>query len=188
MFTPGEASKPQPKPIKTRYTEIEAARAASTARRRLRASHAGGRHHPGRDRCLLVDCAFVTRDLKPQTGRHARGAARPASVARPPHACLERSRAPLPLPPRGRAGRVAAAHAPARSNTSAATARTLIRPPHREVQRPAAPRFWRPPAAPVEQHHRSRRDARPAASQVASERRKKGRTRWQLLRRLGRGE
>ena len=96
---------------------------------------------PGAIVAYSLSCAFVTRDLKPQTGRHARGAARPTSVARPPHARLERSRAPLPLPPRGRAGRLAAAHAPARSNTSAATARTLIRPPHREVQRSAAPRL-----------------------------------------------
>jgi len=55
--------------------------------------------------------------------------------ARAPHARLERSRAPLSLPPRGLAGRLAAAQAPARSKPSAATTGALIRPPHREVQR-----------------------------------------------------
>jgi len=165
---------------------------ASAARARNRAptttaSHAGGRRHPGRDRCLPVELRLDTQDSKPQPRRHARGAARPerAACRRRLTTCVPRGRSRS-----RRAARQASSRRPRRqrARTSAATTGAHIRPPHREVQRPAAPRFLTTAggtsgAAPQEPPRRA-----PAASQVVSERQKKGRTRWQPLRRLGRGE
>ena len=54
------------------------------------------------------------------------------------HLLQQSSRAPLPLPPRDQAGRLAAAQLAQCSDTNVATAGALTRPPRRDVQQPAS--------------------------------------------------